>query len=524
MSASRERKLRQAQVDTPLTEKEKKEAKQAKSLKIQTTIFIVVCVLMVAVLVAFAVLNTGIVERNATALTVGEHKISAAEMNYFYVNEANNYYSQNADFLGYFISPTTPLDKQVLSSETGATWADQFMDMAVTKARDVYAIYDEAVKSGFELSQTDKDNIDAAIDSLSTIASFSGASSANAYLRSFFGRGCNTATYRHFLTVQQTVSAYTSQYVDGISYTDEDLAEYEAKDPLKYNNYDFRYYFVAAQDYYESDAPTDEEKAAAQKTAKEEAEQMAAASQGNEAAFIEMANEMKAKTSDDTDSSTEYDASTATLYTDIERDNVNTTIADWITDPSRKEGDCEAIVSKSTVDGQEDQIIGYYVAFFLNTTDNSDVFTKDVRHILISGSTDESKAKAEELLSKFSENPTEENFAALATENTEDPGSKDNGGLYEAVQPGQMEDAFNDWCFTEDHKPGDYGLIQTSYGYHLMYMVGDNVSCRKAMIVSDYQSDVYAEWYTGVTEAYTQERGSGMSWVNTGIYLQNSNS
>ena len=66
---------------------------------------------------------------------------------------------------------------------------------------------------------------------------------------------------------------------------------------------------------------------------------------------------------------------------------------------------------------------------------------------------------------------TEESFAALANENSEDPGSSTNGGLYEDVYPGQMVDSFDAWCFDEARQPGDTGIVKTDYGYHVMYFV-----------------------------------------------------
>ena len=68
---------------------------------------------------------------------------------------------------------------------------------------------------------------------------------------------------------------------------------------------------------------------------------------------------------------------------------------------------------------------------------------------------------------------TEESFAALAAEKTEDPGSKNTGGLYEDVYVGQMVPEFEEWCFDESRRIGDTGLVRTSYGYHIMYFVGD---------------------------------------------------
>lgn len=64
---------------------------------------------------------------------------------------------------------------------------------------------------------------------------------------------------------------------------------------------------------------------------------------------------------------------------------------------------------------------------------------------------------------------TEESFAALAREHSEDGGSKDNGGLYEDVSEGQMVPEFNDWCFDAGRQPGDFGIVKTDFGYHIMY-------------------------------------------------------
>lgn len=134
------------------------------------------------------------------------------------------------------------------------------------------------------------------------------------------------------------------------------------------------------------------------------------------------------------------------------------------------------------------------------STDQTNV---NVRHILItpekaegaSESTDEqwdaAKTKAEELLAEYEKNPTEENFADLATKNSTDPGSASNGGLYEDVYPGQMVETFNDWCFDESRQPGDTGIVKTDYGYHIMYFVS--------------QTENYY-WKTAAAEGYTNDR------------------
>ena len=115
--------------------------------------------------------------------------------------------------------------------------------------------------------------------------------------------------------------------------------------------------------------------------------------------------------------------------------------------------------------------------------------TVDVRHILLcpeGGTTDENgnttyseaewelcRIKAQELLDKWAaESGTEEGFAQFAMEHTEDPGSMSTGGLYTDVYVGQMVEPFENWCFDANRQYGDTGLVQTNYGYHIMYFVG----------------------------------------------------
>ena len=77
-------------------------------------------------------------------------------------------------------------------------------------------------------------------------------------------------------------------------------------------------------------------------------------------------------------------------------------------------------------------------------------------------------AEAERILNLWLENPTEENFGALALEYTAD-GNGSEGGLYTGVAAGKMVRTFNDWCFDPQRQVGDYGIVETRFGYHIMY-------------------------------------------------------
>ena len=129
----------------------------------------------------------------------------------------------------------------------------------------------------------------------------------------------------------------------------------------------------------------------------------------------------------------------------------------------------------------------------------------DVRHILIlpEGATIETvtteefsdeawaagEQKAQEILDQWlSGDKTEDSFATLANENSADTGSNTNGGLYSGVTKGQMVEAFNDWCFDSSRQVGDYGIVKTQYGYHIMYFCGSQL-----LWESQAESDLLAQ-------------------------------
>lgn len=61
-------------------------------------------------------------------------------------------------------------------------------------------------------------------------------------------------------------------------------------------------------------------------------------------------------------------------------------------------------------------------------------------------------------------------FAALVTKYSDDPGSKEKGGVYEYFPQGQMVIPFNDFAF--DKAVGTRGIVKTDYGYHFVEILG----------------------------------------------------
>ena len=220
---------------------------------------------------------------------------------------------------------------------------------------------------------------------------------------------------------------------------------------------------------------------------------------------------------DTTAASTAYDNTLAT--------SVNSNYADWVTSADRKAGDMAIFPNQSTStdeNGTETTTLnGYYIVLWNGTTDNTFAL-KNVRHILVSFTHDDTesedhdhsasdytdaekaaaKAAAEEILAQWkSGEATEDSFAVLVNEKSDD-GDGTTGGLYENVYPGQMQDPFEQWCYDASRKSGDTGLVESIYGYHVMYFVSDSeTNYRDYLIENELRSADLESWYTSNIEA-----------------------
>ena len=145
-------------------------------------------------------------------------------------------------------------------------------------------------------------------------------------------------------------------------------------------------------------------------------------------------------------------------------------------------------------DPTAEEIEAYY-------TENEEVFaqnsvTKDlglnsaVRHILIQPENDTTdpetgaataseaawaaaKAEAERIFEEWKNGEaTEDSFAALANQYSSDGGSNTNGGLYEDVNADvNFVTNFKNWAIDEARQSGDAEIVETEFGYHIMYFV-----------------------------------------------------
>ncbi len=431
--------------------------------------------------VALALNYYGVWDRTINVGLAGDDKFTMAEYEYYYwsaYNDLLNKVSQG-QMSGYDSSKSPDEQTSMTQDAQGnpITWVEYLRDKALTSIMAQTAFVKEAEALGIAtLTEDEQKQIDDLIASWREQAeSEQYKMTLNAYLRTNFGKYMNEKMLRKIVEREIICENYQEHVYNKIkdSYDPADIkAKYE-KDKLAYDLVDFRMYEFAktkltAEKGESNDALKKRQEEADAKT-KKDAEAFLAAAK-DEASFIAKAKELNKDTKD-------YDVDTQTKLRSMLKSDVNGTskdMAEWLFAEGTKVGDVKMFEVKDAN--------AYYVV--LLTAKPRQVETVSVRHILFSTSDmttgaalseaeiAQKKKDAEAALEKWkSGEKTEDSFAALATELTEDTGSQSTGGLYENVLPGRMVKEFDQWIFDKARKEGDVAIVETQYGFHVMYFV-----------------------------------------------------
>lgn len=534
MSASNKKQLRKEQELEMLTAKQKQEQAEAKKLKTYTITFvaimIAVAIIAIGSLVNTGIKSSGVIEKNTIAATVNGQDLNSVEMSYYFndaisdlyetaYNQYSSYYELYFEAMG--LDMSKPLNEQT-NPETGKTWADFFVDAALENAKYDYTFAKLAEDNGFTMSEEDQTALNNQVNNLSTNAILYGYSSAESYLKLVYGAGSDMDSYKAYLTRTALAEAYAQNHLDSLTYDQTKLDAVAAEKPNDYTSYDYSYVYLSYSSFKKNGTTdengnttyTDEQKDAARAEAKKTAEELYAL--GNLDDIRDKVKEIEAA------------EITVTDLTNQLHTNISTVLADWLADPARTEGEIGLIENATTpAEGEEAVVNGYYVLCFTKKNDNTAKMS-NVRHLLVQyegGTEDEltgemnytteemetAKAEAEKLLKQWQDGEaTEESFIELVAAHTDDTGSAENGGLYENINPSSQYVAnFLSWSINPERKVGDVELVQTEYGYHIMYFSGySELSYRDTLITNELKTADQNAWSEAAMETATATIGN----------------
>ena len=80
---------------------------------------------------------------------------------------------------------------------------------------------------------------------------------------------------------------------------------------------------------------------------------------------------------------------------------------------------------------------------------------------------------------------------------------------------------FNDWCFAEGRQAGEHGIVETEYGYHVMFLDSfSDTSYHEYLITNDMVSADLSAWQKNILEQYPLTEVN-LSRVDRGLVLSN---
>lgn len=487
-------------------------AQKKKSGKGDKIIRILVKTICILLIVGVVLYGTGSIltkvfclpQKVLTVATYGDEKINVAEYNYYYMSlynqiatttqQIDSYYGSGygAYYTGFDIT-IDPAEQEYIGEDAPEgveTWADYFRLMAPEKAfiqREIYktAMSEDAKKAGFELTEEQQEEMTTSVDeAMAELVENAEANdfSVDNYIAKVCGEGLTEKSYKEFLERDSVVQYYLEWYETNITETttDADVKAYYKENRIDFDLVDarlFAFSYAEVEDSEDNEDPS---------YTKSQAKKLAEEFKGkvtDEASFIKLAKEYALPSQKES-----FAEDSATLAENLTSSSISSeTISKWLFDTARKTGDITVI--------HDEDSATYYVAYIISpAAPDKNTAGADVRHILVQADTTKensegeevdlsqaeidknfanAKVEAEKILKEWKDGKaTEESFAALATEKTDDTGSAETGGLYEDItSTSSYVPEFLDWAL-DSHKVGDTGIIKTDYGYHIMYFVG----------------------------------------------------
>ena len=504
------REERKKRMENAAKKNAKKSPQMTKAKKVIGKVVAIVLAVVVCLAAVYGIFNFfGIPQKVLTAAKIGDERVTVAKYNFYYMDMYLNTYNQSQSYdsqygAGYgamytgYDSSKSPMEQEypgTLEDFEGesATWADYFRVQSLKYLQTYLAYAKLAKEAGMTLDEDELADIDEQVESIRSSAE-SNDYSLDRYLTKIYGKGVNEKLLREVMEERQLAYKYAQQKQEDVEtgVTDAQIEEEYTANPAEYALVTLNGFVVSADTSAIADDATDDEKTAATEAAMADAKTKAegyAAKVNSAETLLEQA---KAYNSTATEASVKLEDVTGTTLAS----SFSQAASDWAYAAERAVGDVTVVETSK----------GYAVLYMAVLPHKDMSKPVDVRHILIQfdTTTDESGntvaltsaekeayyQQAQAIYNQFLENPTEENFATLANNNSDDTGSNTNGGLYEDVHVGDMVTAFNDWCFDPNRKPGDSGIIETNYGYHVMYYVGnDNEETWKSTVRSTLASD-----------------------------------
>ena len=414
--------------------------------------------------------------------------LSNADMSYIFQNAYMDFQYQLSQ---YGISPSAvgldtaaSLKKQECSMDASfETWFDYLLASASNEAEQLLALCELAKAAGIELDDEDKALTDDAVNDLKTYAEENGYD-LDSYIKLMYGESVDEATMRHMLDLSTLSAKYVEAVLSEVDLSDAALEAAYQENKSSYETVDYVVFGFDYKDIVSEDAD-EAEIAKAKSDVNRYAGELSKCRDKDSFLAYAVNNmiEVLGLTESEATEATQQLISTGVKYSE------SSEVTKWAFEAEI--GDIYTEESPGS-----DGAITIYLLIGKGGR-NEDETLHDVRHILFLSETYEDDTEARRVYDEWVANgATLDEFLTLVTEYSEDPGSNTAGGLYEGVYEGQMVTEFNDWVFDPSRQHGDHGIVETSYGWHIMYYEDGYAEWEhdmKKLLINDAYDDITAD-------------------------------
>lgn len=414
-------------------------------------------------------------------------QISGGMMSYLIFSQYANYLNTYGDYLSYTGLDTSKALKDQYTTDADGnsiTWYQYFADAAKDNVENLLVLCENAKANGMELTDAEK-----------TVVAERAKVSYNNVGR--YARGVKAQDVEDCMELSLLATKYQLSVENDLMPTEEKINDYYQANPLEVLKVDYYSYAFSYQEAAEGE--TLAEDAITKDAAKALADDLAATAGVDEfktklKAYLESVAEEPAEGEEAAEIDVDTYKTTAGTYT------ADNEASEWLFADATAVGTTKVVLDESAKT---------YTVYVLDKAKYlQEEETVSVRHLLVSvveGSVtaDQARKTAQKYYDQWSKgDKSEQSFAELAMRYTEDSNYY-NGGLYQGVYPGQMVETFNNWCFDDARQAGDTGLVDTDYGTHIIYFVGDDLLQWQTEVRTTLLQESYTTKYEELKAAVT---------------------
>ena len=381
-------------------------------------------------------------EKDTVVATMGEYELTNAQLQIYYWMEVLDFANYWGNYVSYFgLDLSKPLDQQLYDKETGQSWQQFFLAEALNNWHHDQALFIEAEKQGYVMDKEYQDYLDGLYEEMQKIATKEKLESVDAMLQLDMGPAANFQNYLYYMSRYYKGNLFYNDNYLKVPTTMEEIEEF----------------FEKNKESIESSYKVNKESGII--------------------ADVQYLLFFPEGATAETVGSQTFDENAW----EIARKRAQAALDKWVAEGATAEGFAELVKQY----GVETNTAGTAADYQgLPRYDMSEV---DIRHILLQpegGTKDENnktvyteeaweacRQKAQALLDQWvADGADEAVFINLAKEHSVDGNAKD-GGIYKNVVKDYMVAEFDAWIFDPSREYGDYGLVKTEFGYHLMFFV-----------------------------------------------------